>query len=846
MYIVVTICLAGTVMARTIYVDALVAATGDGSLATPFKTIGEAIAASVAGDEIRIAGGIYENEPPYMALKSQQTISGSYDSTFTSADFAENPTIIDMGRLTQQEQNRTFRCQAVASFTIENLVIRNSSTGEWGNTTNGGAIYIQNGSSGVIRKVSFINCHAKFEGGVESGPARDGGAVCIRDASTVAIEDCVFDGCTAVGNGGAICMRNAGAGNNVTIRRCLFTNCGSRNGASAIHDGDSPSQIEIVNCIFANNGVNVVVPSGIAPSNYEIRIGDRRAAIYNCTFVGSNNPDGFMFDVRDSSDGAATKEIINCIVANNTIASGGSVFAVFGYTSGYNDATTMENNLFFSNSDLDPLDPAGAGLIGVTGNIAGDPLFTDAANGDYHLDANSPGVDAGQTLALVPDDFVGTPRPVGPAYDIGALEGQSMPASYNIRNIIATASSSHNADMGPEKTVDGSGLSALGLHDTTPTNMWMSSSDQEPPVWIQYEFDTVYKLDQMVAWNSNNELESLIGLGVKTATVGYSTDGDTWVELTDVPEFTQAPGAADYANDTVVDFNGVIAKFVRITCTSNWGGRSQYGLSEVRFSYIPVMAQDPSPADGAKNIPTDTTLTWQPGGEAAMHHVYFSTDINAVAEGTALVDTVTDTTYTVGPLSLGTTYYWRIDEVNEAATPSVWQGPVWSFTTKSYVVVEDFEAYTNELGAEIFATWADGYEDPANGSQVGHESQPYAERSIIHGGSQSMPLYYGMGNATRSEASRTFAPAQDWAASGANTLTLYVRGQADNVAGQFYVKVNGVAKAVAVDFAAASWQEVNIELASLGINLKSVTSLAISIEGAASGRVFVDDIRLRP
>ncbi|RPJ38727.1 MAG: DUF1565 domain-containing protein, partial [Planctomycetaceae bacterium] len=327
--IIIAICLASAAKAATLYVDASAATTGNGSLASPFKTIGEAIAASAMGDEIRISSGTYDNEPANRALKSQQTIRGSYDSSFTTSDPTVTPTIIDMASLTSQEQNRTFRCQAVASFTIENLVIKNSSTGESGNTSNGGAMYIQNGSTGLIRRVSFINCTSKFEGGAENGPARDGGALCIRDASTVVIEDCVFDGCTAVGNGGAITMRNAGAGNNVKIRRCLFTHCGSRNGASAIHDQDAVSQIEIVNCIFANNGVDVVIPSGTAPSNYEIRVTDRSALVYNCTFVGSNNPDGFMFDVRDSGNQAGVKNIVNCIIANNTIASGGSDFAVF-------------------------------------------------------------------------------------------------------------------------------------------------------------------------------------------------------------------------------------------------------------------------------------------------------------------------------------------------------------------------------------------------------------------------------------------------------------------------------------------------------------------------------------
>ena len=73
-------------------------------------------------------------------------------------------------------------------------------------------------------------------------------------------------------------------------------------------------------------------------------------------------------------------------------------------------------------------------------------------------------------------------------------------------------------------------------------------------------------------------------------------------------------------------------------------------------------------------------------------------------------------------------------------------------------------------------------------------------------------------------------------------MTLYVYGQADNVGGQLYLKVNGVEKAVDVDLTSESWQEVNIELGSFGVDLQRVTSLAISIQGAGSGMLLIDDI----
>lgn len=50
-------------------------------------------------------------------------------------------------------------------------------------------------------------------------------------------------------------------------------------------------------------------------------------------------------------------------------------------------------------------------------------LFADPVADDYHLKPGSPALDAGETLDDVPADLEGTPRPVGPAFDIGAYEG---------------------------------------------------------------------------------------------------------------------------------------------------------------------------------------------------------------------------------------------------------------------------------------------------------------------------------------------------------------------------------------------------------------------------------------
>ena len=195
-------------------------------------------------------------------------------------------------------------------------------------------------------------------------------------------------------------------------------------------------------------------------------------------------------------------------------------------------------------------------------------------------------------------------------------------------------------------------------------------------------------------------------------------------------------------------------------------------------------------------------------------------------------------------MNLGTKYYWKVDEVGAAGTQA---GNLWSFTTQAYAVVDDFEAY-NDDSNRIYDAWIDGLTDTAKGgSQVGYNAAPFAEKTILHGGKQSMPLSYDNTGTTLSEAQLTLD--QDWTASGIKSLSLYFRGAAGNK-GQLYVKINNVKvpyDGAAGDIAATSWLPWNIDLSKVATTLGKIKSLTIGIEGAgAAGILYLDDIRLYP
>lgn len=451
------------------------------------------------------------------------------------------------------------------------------------------------------------------------------------------------------------------------------------------------------------------------------------------------------------------------------------------------------------------------------------------------------------------------------------------PIAYPIpgNNITATASSS-SANMGPEKTIDESGLTE-DRHSTASADMWQSSDTGTQPTWIKYEFDKVYKLYEMWVWNSNQSIESLFGFGLRDVTIEYSLDDSSWTQLANVPEFNQATGLDDYTYNTTVDFNGVVAKYIRITANSNWGGLlTQYGLSEVRFFYIPARARLPQPASEATGVALDAILTWRQGRYAVSHEVYFGSDMGTVENNIALADTVSDNSFALSllELELGSIYYWKVNEVNEADVPSVWEGDTWSFTTADYRVVDNFEDY-DDVCNRIYYSWQDGlnytadpdcgvapYAGNGTGSIVGSSSAPFAEQTIVHEGGQSMPFEYDNTAAPYySETQRQWASEGDWTKGGANSLTVWFYGQEGNsTAEQLYVAVEDSAGNIqVVNYAepaaiqTASWQEWNIPFTSFAdVNMAAVKKMYIGVgnrtapTAGGKGKIYIDDIRLYP
>jgi hypothetical protein len=211
---------------------------------------------------------------------------------------------------------------------------------------------------------------------------------------------------------------------------------------------------------------------------------------------------------------------------------------------------------------------------------------------------------------------------------------------------------------------------------------------------------------------------------------------------------------------------------------------------EMAMRIDPQRAWTPSPADGSTpDIDAAVPLSWTRGDDASQHDVYFGTNREAIENADSSDATgiyrgrQNATTYTPADVEWGGgPYSWRIDEVNTDGTLT--KGKIWSFTVADFILVDDFESYTDNDtdGQAIWQHWIDGFGIADNGAQVGYLMPPYAEQVIIHSGDQSMPLMYdNTAGVTNSEAVLTLTPPRDWTRHSLTALSLWFRGYPGSV-----------------------------------------------------------------
>jgi glucuronoarabinoxylan endo-1,4-beta-xylanase len=275
--------------------------------------------------------------------------------------------------------------------------------------------------------------------------------------------------------------------------------------------------------------------------------------------------------------------------------------------------------------------------------------------------------------------------------------------------------------------------------------------------------------------------------------------------------------------------------------------------------YVPIYyAHTPQPLIGQQNVPVDVTLGWEPGETADQHDVYLGTDRTSVenaSRGNPLGVLVSQGQLAnaydpPGLLNLNTTYYWRIDEVND---PNIWKGELWNFTTLPYFVMENFDSYATD--DDLRQGWKDSH---TNGTRAFIS----LENDIVQNGNSMMYEYKNNSSPHYSQAYADIADLgiddPDWLGTGANALVLYFHGDQNNpVSEQMYVSLTDgdtpphtatVNYYSMTDIKVTQWQKWNIPLTEFtGVNLSNVARITIGFGdggGSGEGTVYFENILL--
>ncbi|MFH1954025.1 MAG: right-handed parallel beta-helix repeat-containing protein [Pseudomonadota bacterium] len=351
---------------------------------------------------------------------------------------------------------------------------------------------------------------------ITNGNAGYGGGIACWYTSSPTIADCIVTGNLAQVAGGGIAYIQSSS---PTITRCIISGNtgGSWGGGILCLDASSPT---VTNCLITENEV-----------------------------LGAGNGGGGICCYPSCSP-----VIMNCTITGNTVSDkGGGVF------SHDLSSPTITNSIIWSNT---PNEIYGTSL-GITysdvqggftgaGNIASDPLFL--GNGDYHLTANSPCIDAGTSNGAPGTDLAGTSRPQGNGYDMGAYEFVSSSSPPSVSTDAATSVTSSSATLNGTVNPNGTSTTVTFEYGTSASYGSTITATQSP----------------LTGTNSQGVSAGLTGLTASTTyhfrakatNSGGTTNGDDQTFTTSsgppVTVPTVTTGSASIVTSTSATLNGTV------------------------------------------------------------------------------------------------------------------------------------------------------------------------------------------------------------------------------------------------------------------------------------------------
>jgi hypothetical protein len=273
--------------------------------------------------------------------------------------------------------------------TLNNCTYLGNRAGDYGG---GSAVGNQNGCI-------FSGNHSGNMGGGSTGSTLSN---CVLSGNSAVLEggagsDCTMFNCTLSSN-------SAGSGGGAL--GCYLLNC-SLVGNAAVYSGGGSAHSRLDRCVLSGNtslhagggSYRSIMSNCLVVGNSAGSMGGGSdgGTLYNCTLVGNSATNQY-------GGGSSGSFLNNCII----------FFNVAAWSSNCDGSVTL-------NYCCTPT----PGAMGV-GNISNDPQFVDAAAGNFHLNATSPCIDAGNNAYAegYVADFDGNPRIVHSVVDMGAYEFQ--------------------------------------------------------------------------------------------------------------------------------------------------------------------------------------------------------------------------------------------------------------------------------------------------------------------------------------------------------------------------------------------------------------------------------------
>jgi hypothetical protein len=431
-----------------IYVDADAPGTNNGtSWENAFNNLQDALFTAWYGDEIRVAQGIYKPDQGTGIIPGDRTaafqfinavtIKGGYAGfvgpdpdardieafkTILSGDLnSDDVKGLDPSELLNHPSRVDNSCHIFyhpAGWKLDATAIFDGFTITGGNA-NGGWPYVSGGGmynyygSPTISNCTFTENSAYYGGGMDN-----------YNSSPI-VEGCTFSGNSANDRGGGMCNDDSSP----IVNNCTFTDNSAQYGGG-MRNGDESSPTVTV-CTFSSNsakyGGGMYNEFGSSPT------------VTNCIFSGNSAGEkgGGMYILND------TTALTNCTFTGNLAQNGKAVacsytiIGGFGNVQGTNCILWDDGDEIFQQSgskvDITYSDIQG-GYSG-TGNINADPCFVNPDSNDYHLQASSPCINAGDPN-YVPEpnetDMDGEQRVMLGRVDMGADEFNPFEVNFDV------------------------------------------------------------------------------------------------------------------------------------------------------------------------------------------------------------------------------------------------------------------------------------------------------------------------------------------------------------------------------------------------------------------------------